>query len=87
MVGEAFAAAVALDPEAPTDDVSLRELQDGVRDLLGGLSRPRSLLVVDRFGDQLTPSRRRTALAALATGRPGDPLRVTWEQVLAAAGR
>jgi acetyl-CoA synthetase len=85
--GRSIAAAVALDPEAPTDDLSLRELQDGVRDLLGGLSRPRSLLVVDRFGDQLTPSTRRTALAALATGRSGNPLHVTWEQVLAAAGR
>ena len=51
------------------------------------MSRPRSRVVLDRFGDELAPPARRTALAALATGRPGDPLRVTWEQVLAAAGR
>lgn len=85
--GRSVAAGVVLEPDAPSDAVSLRELQDGVRDLLGGLSRPRSLVVVDRFGDELAPPARRTALAALATGRPRDPLRLTWDQVLAAAGR
>lgn len=85
-LGRSVAAGVVLAPDAPADDVTLRELQDGVRELLGGLSRPRSLVVVDRFGDELGPGARRAALAALATGHTGA-LRVTWEQVLAAAGR
>lgn len=85
-LGRSVAAGVVLAEDAPADDVMLRELQDGVRDLLGGLSRPRSLVVVDRFGDELSPGARRAALAALATGHTGA-LRVTWEQVLAAAGR
>lgn len=86
-LGRSVAAAVVLDPEAPVDDVSLRQLQDGVRDLLGGLSRPRTLVVVDRLGDELTPAERRRALSALATTGDLAPLRVTWEQVMAAAGR
>ncbi|MFP5253279.1 MAG: AMP-binding protein [Actinomycetes bacterium] len=85
-VGRSVAAGIVLAPDAPADDVTLRDLQDGVRDLLGGLSRPRSLVVVDRFGEELSPAARRAALAALATGHTGV-LRVTWEQVLAAAGR
>lgn len=85
-LGRSIAAGVVLAADAPADAETLRELQDGVRDLLGGLSRPRSLVVVDRFGDELTPGARRAALAALATGHTGA-LRVTWEQVLAAAGR
>jgi acetyl-CoA synthetase len=85
-VGRSVAAAVALTHDAPADDVSLRQLQDGVRDLLGGLSRPRALVVVDRFGDELGPGERRQALAALASSAQTQPLRVTWEQVLAAAG-
>lgn len=86
-LGRSVAAAVVLSPDAPTDDASLRELQDGVRDLLGGLSRPRTLVVVDRFGDHLGPEERRQALAALPSPADTQPLRVSWEQVLAAAGR
>jgi acetyl-CoA synthetase len=86
-VGRSVAAAVVLTEDAPGDDLSLRQLQDGVRDLLGGLSRPRALVVVDRFGDELGPPERRQAMAALAASAQTQPLRVTWEQVLAAAGR
>jgi acetyl-CoA synthetase len=86
-LGRSVAAAVVLAPDAPVDDVSLRQLQDGVRDLLGGLSRPRTLLVVDRIGEELAPPERRRALAALAASSQAQPLRITWEQVLAAAGR
>jgi acetyl-CoA synthetase len=85
-LGRSLAAAVVLTPDAPADDVSLRQLQDGVRDLLGGLSRPRTLVVVDRFGDELAPAERQKALAALAASAQTQPQRVTWEQVLAAAG-
>jgi acetyl-CoA synthetase len=86
-VGRSVAAAVVLAAGAPTDDLSLRQLQDGVRDLLGGLSRPRTLVVLDRFGDHLTTDERRRALAALAPPAGGLPLHVSWEQVLAATGR
>ena len=84
-VGRSVAAAVVL-TDAPTDDASLRQLQDGVRDLVGRLGRPRSLLVVDRFGAGLTTEERRRGLAALAATASTQPLHVTWEQVLAASG-
>lgn len=84
--GRSVAAAVVLTDDAPDDDASLRQLQDGVRDLVGGLGRPRSLLVVDRFEQGLTVVERRRGLAALASAATTEPLRVTWEQVLAASG-
>lgn len=86
-LGRSIAAAVVLQADSPTDVVALRDLQDGVRDLLGGLSRPRALLVVDRFGDELTGPERRRALAVLAAAAQSDPMHVTWQQVLAAGGR
>lgn len=85
-LGRSLAAAVVLEPGAPVDDVTLHQIQDGVRELLGGLSRPRALLVVDRFGDELTAVARRRALATLAVNVTSRPLHVSWEQVLAAAG-
>lgn len=85
-VGRSVAAAVVLTADAPTDDASLRQLQDGVRDLLGGLSRPRTLLVLDRIDDSLTLEDRRKGLSAIATTATSQPLRVTWDQVLAASG-
>lgn len=86
-LGRTLAAAVVLHPDSPTDDVTLHELQDGVRELLGGLSRPRALVVVDRFGDDLDPATRRRALSALAATVSSSPLHVTWEQVVAASAR
>lgn len=85
-LGRSVAAAVVLTADAPSDDASLRQLQDGVRDLVGGLSRPRSLVVVDRFEEDLTAEERRRGLAALAATASTQPLHVTWEQVLAASG-
>jgi acetyl-CoA synthetase len=86
-LGRSLAAAVVLTSDAPRDDASLQALQDGVRDLLGGLSRPRTLVVVDRFGEELDPAARRRALTVLTAGEDHAVRRVTWEQVLAAAGR
>ena len=86
-LGRSLAAAVVLQPGSPADDVTLHELQDGVRELLGGLSRPRVLVVVDRFGDELDGASRRRALSTLAAAVESRPLHVTWEQVLAASGR
>lgn len=83
-LGRSVAAAVVLRDGAPSDAATLREMQDGVRELLGGLSRPRTLLVVDRFGDELSGTPLRKALAAISTGLEHDPAKVTWQQVVSA---
>ncbi|MGD8149469.1 acyl-CoA synthetase [Ornithinimicrobium sp. Y1694] len=70
----------------PLDALSV-ELMNSVREALGGLARPRALIVLDRFGDELGRSDYGRAIASLATtDRMGSPRRVTWEQVLVAAG-
>ena len=84
--GRSVAAAVVLQPGAPSDAVRLRELQDWVREQLGGLSRPHALLVVDRFGPEMTGTALRKALAVLSAAVADEPVHVTWEQVLASAG-
>jgi acetyl-CoA synthetase len=85
-LGRSVAAAIVLHPDAPSDPVTIRELQDAVRELLGGLSRPRAMLVVDRFGSELDQPTRRRALAVLAASVEDVTAHVTWAQVLAAAG-
>ncbi len=62
------------------------ELMDAVRQVMGGLARPRAVLFVDRFGDELGRGERADAFALLATVDRHEPRLVTWEQVLAAAG-
>lgn len=86
--GRYLAAAVVLDPVmAPSGDLTAiaRDLNETVRDNLGGLARPRMLIFVDRFGDELRGDERRRALASLPIGDTPEPKRVTWAQVLAAA--
>ncbi|MCK0114168.1 AMP-binding protein [Ornithinimicrobium sp. F0845] len=89
-LGRAIVAAVELSGEVGHDpdlDAVAVELMDTVREVMGGLARPRALLVVDRFGDELGRTERARAIAALATpDRAGAPRQVTWEQVLVAAG-
>jgi acetyl-CoA synthetase len=85
-LGRSVAAAVVLNAGAPSDSSSLHEMQDWVRELLGGLSRPRALLVVDRFGSELEGAALRRALAVLSAAVDSEPLHVTWEQVLASSG-
>lgn len=89
-IGRSLAAAVVLAsdalPETPDLTVVARDLLDAVREVMGGLARPRILLFVDRFGDELTASDRRKALATLAARETNELLQVTWSQVLAAAG-
>ncbi|GGK71419.1 acyl-CoA synthetase [Ornithinimicrobium pekingense] len=89
-LGRSLVAAVTLSEEAgpsPDLDAVAVELMDAVRELLGGLARPRALLVLDRFGDELGRRERASAIATLATpDRAGAPRSVAWEQVLAAAG-
>jgi acetyl-CoA synthetase len=86
--GRYLAAAVVLDRAmAPSEDLTAiaRDLNETVRDSLGGLARPRMLIFVDRFGDELRGDERRRALASLPLGDTPEPKRVTWAQVLAAA--
>lgn len=90
-LGRALVAAVSLTaevgPDPDLDSVAV-ELMDAVREVMGGLARPRAVLVLDRFGEGLGALDRARAFATLATpDRAGGPRRVTWEQVLAAAGQ
>jgi acetyl-CoA synthetase len=89
-LGRSLVAAVVLTeevgPEPDLDAVGV-ELMETVREVMGGLARPRAVLVVDRFGDELGRTQRAQAFASLATSdRQGGPREVTWAQVLAAAG-
>jgi len=89
-LGRSLVAAVSLSPEVGRDpdlDAVAVELMEAVRELMGGLARPRAVLVIDRFGDELSRTQRAQAIATLATpDRRGGPREVTWAQVLAAAG-
>lgn len=90
-LGRALVAAVVLDDDVSRgrdlDEVAV-ELMNAVREIMGGLARPRALLVIDRFGDELGRLARAQAIATLATpDRIGGPREVTWSQVLAAAGQ
>lgn len=89
-LGRVIVAGVVLSPHAGNDpdlDAIAVELMEAVREALGGLARPRALLVVDRFGDELGRTERSAAIASLATSdRDGPPRSATWAQVLAAAG-
>lgn len=57
--------AVVQPRERPADEELARELQEHVRDLLGGLSQPRTVVFLDRFpdgeDDRLLPALRRLA--------------------------
>ena len=92
-LGRSLVAAVVLAPEMAgsargTDlDAVAVELMDGVREALGGLARPRAILVVDRFGEELDREALSRAVAALATQhRHSPPRSITWEQLVTAAG-
>ncbi|WP_052745867.1 AMP-binding enzyme [Allosalinactinospora lopnorensis] len=84
-LGRSLAAAVVLGPGLTGDAALARDLLDAVREVLGGLARPRALGFVDRFAADLSPRARREALAVLLAGAGEEPLHLTWEQVIAAA--
>ncbi len=90
-VGRAIVAAVSLSADVGPDpdlDAVAVELMEAVREVMGGIARPRALLVVDRFGDELGRTERARAIATLATpDRAGAPRQVSWAQILAAAGQ
>ena len=85
--GRYLAAAIVLDGATPEHDLAAlaRDLNETVRDNLGGVARPRMLIFVDRFGDELRGDERRRALARLPLGDTPEPRSITWHQVLAAA--
>jgi len=84
-LGRSIAAAVVLTPDMHPDDAVARDLLDAVREVLGGLSRPRALAFVDRFGDELATDTLRQALALLTAGAGDEPLHLTWDQLLTAS--
>lgn len=84
-LGRSLAAAVVLSADVSGSPALARDLLDAVREVLGGLARPRALSFVDRFGPELSTSARRTALAVLLAGAGEQPFRLSWEQVLATA--
>lgn len=89
--GDSVVAAVVLNAELTAGLDSARiatELLDGVRDVLGGLARPRRIVILDRFGDELTRRSRRASLAALlaAVDPRVETRHAQWSQVLATAG-
>ena len=89
-LGRALVAAVVLAPAAGPDpdlDAVAVELMDAVREDLGGLARPRAVLVLDRFGDELGRDALNRAIAALAAPhRTGMPRGISWEQLVVAGG-
>lgn len=82
-----LAAAVVLSADAAglEPGAVARDLGRSVRETLGGLARPRLMMIVDRYGDELRGAERRRALAALPVSDVVEPRRVTWAQLLAAA--
>lgn len=56
-----------------------------IRETLGGLAHPGTVLFVDRFGDDLTADARRRALEVVATSTSDPYAEITWAQVRAAS--
>ena len=79
-------AAIVLEPDAPDDDVTLREMQDSVRELLGGLSRPRTLVLLDRLDTERTGPLLDEVLATAASGT-ATAVRMPWSAVADALAR
>lgn len=85
--GSSVAAAVVLDATAPDLDLeSVRQqLSVMLDDVLGGITRPRTVIVLDRMADDLSRADRRRALAMLATSSTSATMMARWPQVRAAA--
>lgn len=84
-LGRSLAAAVVLTDGTAADNSVASGLLDTVRELLGGLARPRALVFVDRFGTELSADALRRTLGLLAAGVGDEPLHLTWDQILAAS--
>ncbi len=85
--GQAVIACVVLDDAdgvaRPEETVS-RELTGHVQETLGGLARPRGVVLLDEVPDGVSRAELRAALAVLCSARPVEVLRVTSDQVRAA---
>jgi len=89
--GQAVVACVVLDdaaagPDGPAhspEKVS-RELTSHVQDTLGGLARPRGVVLLEAIPEDVTREAFRTALTVLSSARPAEVVRVTSDQVRAA---
>lgn len=86
-LGRSVAAAIVLEPDAPDDDATLRDMQDSVRELLGGLSRPRTLIVLDHLDPSRVGPALHDVLARLAAGSDHGPVRQPWAAVSDALAR
>ncbi|HEX5597565.1 MAG TPA: AMP-binding protein [Micromonosporaceae bacterium] len=84
-LGRRIVACVVPSSGAAGGPVLAAELVATVRETLGGLARPRTVLFVDRFGEDLTPDARRRALEVVATSTGEQCAEVTWAQVRAAS--
>jgi acetyl-CoA synthetase len=83
--GRRIVACVVPTPDALAGPTLAGELVATVREALGGLARPQTVLFVDRFGTDLADDVRRRALEVVAASVNDATAHVTWPQVQAAA--
>jgi acetyl-CoA synthetase len=83
--GRRIVACVVPTPDALAGPTLAGELVATVREALGGLARPQTVLFVDRFGTDLVDDVRRRALEVVAASVNDATAYVTWSQVQAAA--
>jgi acetyl-CoA synthetase len=83
--GRRIVACVVPASDARAGPILAGELVATVREALGGLARPRTVLFVDRFGTDLTEDVRRRALEVVAASIGDASAQVAWSQVQAAA--
>jgi acetyl-CoA synthetase len=84
-LGRRIVACVVPASGAKTGPGLAAELVAAVRESLGGLARPRTVLFVDRFGDDLDDDARRHALEVVAASVGDGTAEITWTQVRAAS--
>ena len=84
-LGRRIVACVVADPDVTAGPELAADLVATVREALGGLARPRSVLFVDRFGDDLPDEARRRALEIVAASVGDRITQIGWAQVLAAS--
>jgi acetyl-CoA synthetase len=83
--GRRIVACVVATPDSLAGPSLAGELVATVREALGGLARPQTVVFVDRFGGDLADEVRRRALEVVAASIGHGTDHVTWAQVQAAA--
>jgi acetyl-CoA synthetase len=84
-LGRRIVACVVAAPDATAGPGLAADLVTTVRETLGGLARPHSILFVDRLGDDLPADARRRALEIVAASVGDRTAEIGWTQVLAAS--